>query len=111
MGLGGKEEVALGTLRSYIAAIDYKTGKTVWKHVYPAIGGSMGNGMLTTAGRLLFAGDISGNIVAYDAGSGKPLWHSYLGSMVSNAPETYLLDGHQYLLTAAGDSLFAFQLY
>jgi alcohol dehydrogenase (cytochrome c) len=30
---------------------------------------------------------------------------------VSNAPETYLLDGHQYILIAAGDALYAFTLY
>jgi alcohol dehydrogenase (cytochrome c) len=111
MGLGGKEEVGLGTMKSYIAAIDYQTGKTVWKHVYPAIGGSMGMGMLTTAGRLLFAGDVSGNIIAYDAANGTPVWHAYLGSVVSNAPETYLIDGRQHLLVAAGDTLYAFQLY
>jgi len=111
MGLGGKEEVALGTLRSYISAIDYKTGRTVWKHVYPSIGGTLGSGMLTTAGKLLFAGDVAGNIVAYDVANGKPLWHAYLGSQVSNAPETYALDGHQYLLVAAGDTVYSFTLY
>jgi alcohol dehydrogenase (cytochrome c) len=111
MGLGGKEEVALGTWRSYIAAIDYKTGKTVWKHVYPSLGGTLGNGMLTTAGELLFAGDVTGNIVAYDVANGKPLWHSYLGAVVSNAPETYVLDVHQYLLVAAGDTVYSFALY
>jgi alcohol dehydrogenase (cytochrome c) len=111
MGLGGKEEVSLGTMRSYIAAIDYQTGKTVWRHVYPAIGAGMGMGMLTTAGRLLFAGDPSGNIIAYEAAKGKPLWHAYLGSTVSNAPETYLIDGRQHVLVAAGDTLYAFQLY
>jgi alcohol dehydrogenase (cytochrome c) len=111
MGLGGKEEVSLGTVRNYISAIDYQTGKTVWRHVYPSLGGGIGSGMLTTAGMLLFAGDLSGNIVAYDAANGKPLWHSYLGQTVSNAPETYSLDGHQYLLTAAGDTVYAFSLY
>jgi alcohol dehydrogenase (cytochrome c) len=30
---------------------------------------------------------------------------------VSNAPQTYLLDGKQYVLAAAGDALFAFALY
>jgi alcohol dehydrogenase (cytochrome c) len=60
---------------------------------------------------LLFAGDVSGNIVGYDASTGKPLWHSYLGTQVSNAPQTYSLDGHQYLLTAAGDTIYAFTLY
>jgi alcohol dehydrogenase (cytochrome c) len=29
---------------------------------------------------------------------------------MTNAPETYLLDGHQYVIAAAGDQLFAFTL-
>ena len=111
MGLGGKEELALGTTQSYISAIDYKTGKTVWKHAYPTLGGGLGSGMMTTAGKLLFAGDVAGNIVAYDATHGKPLWHAYLGSIVSNAPETFALDGHQYVLVGAGDTLYSFMVY
>jgi alcohol dehydrogenase (cytochrome c) len=109
MGLGGKDEIGLGSLGNYLTAIDYKTGKVAWRHKYPGNGGGM-NGMLTTAGKLLFAGDTSGNLVAYDPANGKILWHSRLGS-VSNAPETYLLDGHQYVLVAAGDTLYSFVLY
>ena len=66
-------------------------------------------GLLTTAGKLLFGGDVGGNIVAFDPANGKPLWHSRIGQ-VTNAPETYMLDGRQYLLVAAGDALFAFTL-
>ena len=73
-------------------------------------GGGGGGGLLTTAGGLVFAGDAGGNIVAHDAKTGKPLWHSRIGN-VSNAPMTYMLDGRQYLLVAAGDTLFAFALY
>jgi alcohol dehydrogenase (cytochrome c) len=109
MGLGGKEEVGVGSLGSYLTAIDYKTGKIAWRHKYPGNGGGM-NGMLTTAGKLLFAGDTSGNLVAYDPANGKILWHARLGT-VSNAPETYMLDGHQYVLVAAGDTLYSFVLY
>ncbi|MGA7237608.1 MAG: acido-empty-quinoprotein group A [Bryobacteraceae bacterium] len=109
MGLGGKEEIGLGSLGSYLTAIDYKTGKIAWRHKYPGNGGGM-NGMLTTAGKLLFAGDTAGNLVAYDPANGKILWHSRLGT-VSNAPETYMLDGHQYVLVAAGDTLYSFTLY
>jgi alcohol dehydrogenase (cytochrome c) len=109
MGLGGKEEVGVGSLGNYLTAIDYKTGKIAWRHKYPGNGGGM-NGMLTTAGKLLFAGDTSGNLVAYDPANGKILWHSRLGT-VSNAPETYMLDGHQYVLVAAGDTLYSFVLY
>jgi hypothetical protein len=35
MGLGGKEEDGLGSLGSYLTAIDYKTGKVAWRHRYP----------------------------------------------------------------------------
>ncbi len=110
MGLGGKEEDGLGTMGGYLTAIDYKTGKVAWRHRYPGTGGGLGNGILTTAGKLLFAGDLGGNLVAYDSANGKILWHTHLGR-VTNAPETYLLDGHQYILVAAGDTLYAFTLY
>jgi alcohol dehydrogenase (cytochrome c) len=91
-----------GTLR----AIDYKTGKTVWQHRYP--GGGSQAGMLTTAGKLLFTGDNSEHLIAFDPASGKILWHAGLGANVSNGPETFLLDGRQYLAVGAGDSLYAF---
>jgi alcohol dehydrogenase (cytochrome c) len=110
MGLGGKEEQGLGSTGGYLTAIDYKTGKIAWRHKYPGTGGGGSSGLLTTAGKLLFGGDLGGNIVAYDPADGKILWHSHIGQ-VSNAPETYMLDGHQYLLVAAGDALFSFMLY
>jgi alcohol dehydrogenase (cytochrome c) len=55
---------------------------------------------------LLLAGDGS-NIVAYDPANGKPLWHSRIGA-TGNAPETYMLEGHQYLTVFADDSIFSF---
>jgi len=112
MGLGGKDEVGVGGVGSYITAIDYKTGKTVWKHKFASAtsDGRGGPGLLVTAGRLLFGGDVSGNFVAFDPATGKPLWHSRIGN-VSNAPETYLVDGKQHVLVAAGDALYAFGLY
>lgn len=109
MGLGGKDEQSLGSMGSYITAMDYKTGKVAWQHRYPGVANyGVQNGILTTAGKLLFAGDPSGNLVAYDPANGTPLWHSRVG--VSNAPETYLLDGHQYVLVGGGDSVYAFRL-
>jgi alcohol dehydrogenase (cytochrome c) len=111
MGLGGKDEISFGSMNTYILAIDYKTGKIVWRHKYrtnSTRGGAPG--LLTTAGKLLFGGDLSGNFIAFDPANGKPLWHTKLGQ-VSNAPETYLVDGRQYILVAAGDTLYAFTLY
>jgi alcohol dehydrogenase (cytochrome c) len=110
MGLGGKEELGLGG-ETFLTAIDYKTGKTVWRHKYPSVGGGGGTaGLLTTAGKLLFAGDAGGNFVAFDPANGTPLWHTRIGG-TSNAPETYAVDGQQYVLVATGDTLWAFTLF
>jgi alcohol dehydrogenase (cytochrome c) len=107
MGLGGKDERNVGTVGSYLMAIEPKTGKIAWKHKYRTVADGRGQGLLTTAGRLLFGGDPDGNFVAYDVANGNPLWHAATGQ-VSNAPETYMVDGRQYVLVAAGDTLFAF---
>ena len=56
----------------------------------------------------MFSGD-GQNVVAYDASTGTPLWHSRIGT-TGNAPETYMLDGKQYVLAIGGDQLFAFVL-
>jgi len=111
MGLGGKEELNVLTAGSYLTAIDYKTGKIAWRHKYCTLGNdARAPGLLTTAGRLLFSGDVSGNLIAFDPANGKILWHSYVGQ-VTNAPETYMIDGRQYVLAAAGDTVYAFTLY
>jgi alcohol dehydrogenase (cytochrome c) len=110
MGLGGKDEIGVGSAGTYLSAIDYKTGATVWRHKFRAVGNRSAPGLLTTAGKLLFGGDISGNFVAFDPANGKPLWHTQIGQ-VTNAPETYMVDGRQHLLVAAGDTLYAFALY
>lgn len=103
----------VGNLGTELKAIDYKTGKIVWSRplamsVWGPGGGSMG--LLSTAGKLLFGNDGGGNFVAYDAATGKPLWHAGLGNNTTNGPQTFLLDGRQYVVVGAGDQLFAFTL-
>ena len=89
-----------------IKAIDYKTGEIRWTHDV----GGMGTGLLTTAGNLLFAGDNSGHILAMDAKTGKTVWHTTVAANQANGAITYQLDGKQYVLVGAGDSLYAFAL-
>jgi alcohol dehydrogenase (cytochrome c) len=103
MGLGGTMGGGDVSYSSYIDAIDYRTGEVVWRHENE---GSAG--LLTTASGLLFSGD-GQNLVAYEAKTGKPLWHSKIGP-TGNGPETYMLDGKQYLLATGGDQLYAFVL-
>ena len=59
---------------------------------------------------VVFNGDSAGSLVAHDAATGDLLWHTRIGD-VSNAPQTFLLDGHQYIIAATGQTLWAFLLY
>jgi alcohol dehydrogenase (cytochrome c) len=113
MGMGGVSRGGQVSLGSSIRAIDYQTGKVVWEHSFETgqgLLGAIGTGLLNTAGKILFAADQGENLVAFDAEHGKPLWHSRLHG-VSNGPETYMLDDHQYVMVAAGDTIYAFTLY
>ncbi|MBV8819193.1 MAG: PQQ-binding-like beta-propeller repeat protein [Acidobacteriaceae bacterium] len=98
-----------------LEALDSQTGKVRWTHAYSmassaGAGGLGGPGILTTAGKLLFTGDYSGNFIAFDPADGKIVWHFPTVQSVSNGPQTYLLDGTQYVVVGAGDTLFAFRV-
>ena len=105
-----------------LRAIDVKTGKARWIHRYA---GSEWNpprphqvgGLLSTAGRLVFSGAPGGYMVAYDPENGRQLWHATLPqretdirSNVSNTPITYMMDGRQYLVFAAHETLYSYAL-
>jgi len=96
-----------------LKAVDYKTGQVKWSRpLATGPAGSMGGpmGLLSTSGGLLFGNDGTNNFVAYDASSGKPLWHAGLGANTSNGPQTFLVDGRQLIVVGAGDTLYAFAL-
>ncbi len=105
-GWGGNDRG--GWSEAMVQAIDYKTGKIRWSHKWEGSGGR--SGLLSTAGGLVFGGDPSSNFVALDAATGNPLWHANLGNPVTNGPISYELDGTQYVVVAAGDTLFAFAM-
>jgi acido-empty-quinoprotein group A len=97
-----------------LEAIDFRTGNVRWSHAYTTYdgtqGGNGGPGILTTAGNLLFTGDYNRNLIAFDAANGGILWHFQALHSLSNGPETYILDGRQYLVAGAGDTLYVFSL-
>jgi outer membrane protein assembly factor BamB len=84
-----------------IKAIDYRTGDIRWTYDV----GSMGPGLLTTAGDLLFTGDSSGHVLALDAAARTTLWHTCVGANQTNGAITYELDGKQYVVVGAVDTL------
>jgi PQQ-dependent dehydrogenase (methanol/ethanol family) len=82
-----------------VKAWDPVKQKEVWfnKDELPWAGG-----VLTTAGGLVFHGDVKGWFKALDAKTGKTLWKFNAGSGISAAPMTYTLDGKQYVAVVSG---------
>lgn len=82
-----------------LVAWDPVKNKKVWsiKEDLPFNGGT-----LTTAGNLVFAGDLHGDFRAIDAKSGNILWKRNLGSGIGAGPITYMVDGKQYVAVVVG---------
>ena len=111
--VGSLSGIGIGSTRRVLQAIDPLTGDPVWTHEYPNLNGApttLGPGLLTTAANLLITGDDQRNLIIYSADKGQILWHSKLAASLSNAPITYMLDGKQWILFGAGDSLYAYAL-
>ena len=93
----------------YVRAIDALTGKKVWD--YEQISSfHYGPGLLSTAGGLIFAPEQQGMFTALDAKTGKALWNFNTGALITAAPTTYSVDGHQYVAIAAFSNVIAFAL-
>ena len=91
-----------------VKAIDPETGATRWD--FKTSQGSLQNGVLATAGQLLFASIRDGNLVALDARTGAHLWHFQTGTTPAASPLSYAVDGTQYVALAAGNTIYAFAL-
>ncbi len=88
-------------------ALEPETGRVRWEfrlHSPPT------SGVLSTAGGLVFGGTMEGDFFALDAATGKPLWNFQTGGRITANPISYLSDGKQHVLIAAGHSIFVFAL-
>jgi quinoprotein glucose dehydrogenase len=99
----------------YIAGLDLKTNKVVWKHpvgttrdsspvpIALPIGTPMLGGPMTTAGGVAFlTGTADYYIRAFDVTTGRQLWQDRLPAGGQSTPMTYAQDGRQFVVTAAG---------
>jgi quinohemoprotein ethanol dehydrogenase len=86
-------------INNTITALDSRTNKIVWQHRNP---GEFNLGGVTTAGGLLFTGQVDGNMTAYDVKTGDQLWKFQVGMGISAPPMTYSIDGTQYVAVAVG---------
>jgi alcohol dehydrogenase (cytochrome c) len=85
--------------RGQLKAIDPMTGKSKWEQPsdIPRF-----SGVLSTAGGVVFSGQLTGEFEAFDADSGKKLWQFQTGSGIEGQPVTWQQDGVQYVAVASG---------
>ncbi|MEO7189958.1 MAG: PQQ-dependent dehydrogenase, methanol/ethanol family [Vicinamibacterales bacterium] len=93
---------------SGIKALDPETGRTIWD--FKTFQGSLTNGLMSTAGNVVFASIRDGNFAALDAKSGKALWHFQTGAALAASPISYAVDGRQFVALEAGNFVYAFAL-
>ncbi len=115
-----------------LVAVDLKAGKILWQSSVGTAedraplgiafkwGTPLVNGVMITAGGLVFTGAMDAYLRAFDAKSGEELWQGRLPVPGVANPMTYLWKGEQYVAIAAGghsevgtsigDSMVAFRL-
>jgi quinohemoprotein ethanol dehydrogenase len=85
---------------NYLLAWDPVSQKPAWK-----VPGS-GNGVLATAGGLVFQGQgrdvYMGQLAAYRADTGEKVWAHDTPNAIMSGPVSYAVDGEQYILAASG---------
>ena len=82
-----------------IDAIDVSTGRQAWRHEQRA---AVLGTAVSTAGGLLFTGDIDRRFMALDDSTGDVLWQSIVSAPVSGSAISYAVGGRQYIAVAVG---------
>ena len=83
-----------------VAKINVATGETkvIFSQPQPTNGSA-----LTTAGDLMFFGDLNRRLRALDVEDGKVLWEAIVGGMIMNSTITYAVNGKQYVMVFTGE--------
>lgn len=88
------------TARGWLTAYDADTGAVRWKLETPK---PVLGGVTPTAGGLLFASDLAGNLFAVDAANGKRLWNDKVGQPIGGGIITYRVGQTQLIAAAIGN--------
>jgi alcohol dehydrogenase (cytochrome c) len=87
------------TRSGWLTSLDAERGtvRWRWKAETPLVAG-----VTSTAGGLVFTGDLTGTVLAFDAATGRLLWRHETGRPVGGGVVTYRAGGRQLVAVAAG---------
>jgi alcohol dehydrogenase (cytochrome c) len=85
--------------RGWLTAVDVETGDVAWRYESPR---PMVGAVLSTAGGLVLAGEVTGDLIAFQADSGRELARIPVGAPVGGGVVTYAVDQRQYVAAATG---------
>ena len=83
-----------------VFALNASTGAVVWQN-HLGLDAAHGQGVLITAGDVLFVGQPDGMLYGLDAATGKTIWKFQTDDDIEGAVTTYSINGEQYVLAIA----------
>jgi alcohol dehydrogenase (cytochrome c) len=83
----------------WLTAIDAATGKVAWRYASER---PMLSAVTSTSAKLVFAGELTGNLLALGAEDGKVLYSFNVGGPITGGVATYIVGQKQYVAAMSG---------
>ncbi len=87
--------------RGWLTAVDASTGKVSWRYESPK---PLLAAVTTTSADLVFAGELTGDLIALNARTGKVLYRFNVGGPMNGGLVTYAINGKQYVAAVTGSA-------
>jgi alcohol dehydrogenase (cytochrome c) len=93
------------TAKGWLTAVDARSGVVRWRYrsARPLVAA-----VTATAGGVVFTGELTGDLVALDAETGRVLFRFYTGAGILGGVVTYAVRGKQYVAVASGGGSYNF---